>query len=273
MVTHNIEEAVLMCDRALLLASNPGRIAAEIPIPLAQPRDRLDDEFRNIVDEIYSALTARTIASIGALRQLHGGMVQPLPQASVNQISGLIETLAAQPYEGSAELARLASSLSLEVDDLFPIAEALHILEFAELKDRALKLTAAGRVFAQSSTEERKRLFWEHLLRFVPLTAHICRVLGERHDHRAHRIRFQVELEDHLTRREAERTLRDRLGALRRTDRLRRQGAHVLQRCRGLISARCSSSAIFAAAARGRFDLDQCTGAASAVFYAEASFR
>lgn len=82
------------------------------------------------------------------------------------------------------------------------------MLEFAELKEGTLKLTAAGRVFAQSNTEQRKLLFREHLLRFVPLTAHICRVLRERNDHRAPRMRFEVELEDHLTRRDSRNTLR-----------------------------------------------------------------
>ena len=208
MVTHNIEEAVLMCNRVLIISSNPGRIAAEVAVPLPHPRNRLEDEFRSIVDEIYSVLTARTVASIGAMRQVHGGLVQPLPQATVNRMSGLVETLAAPPYGGQAELATLASSLTLEVDDLFPIAEALHILEFAEIKDGGLKLTAAGRVFTHNDTEGRKRLFREHLLRFVPLAAHICRVLGEREGHRAPRMRFRIELEDHLTGRDAERTLR-----------------------------------------------------------------
>ena len=206
-VTHNVEEAVLMCDRVLLLSSNPGKIAAVMPVTLPHPRNRLDDEFRCIVDEIYSVLTARTIESIGALKQVHGGLAQPLPQASVNRISGLIERLVSPPYEGQADLRILASSLVLEVDDLFPIAEGLHMLEFAELKEGTLKLTAAGRVFAQSNTEQRKLLFREHLLRFVPLTAHICRVLRERNDHRAPRMRFEVELEDHLTRRDSRNTL------------------------------------------------------------------
>ena len=207
MVTHNVEEAVLMCDRVLLLSSNPGHIAAEIPVPLPHPRNRLEDEFRSIVDEIYSVLTARTIASIGALRKTHGALAQPLPQASVNRMSGLIETLMAPPYSGQAELGTLASSLALEINDLFPIAEGLHILEFAVLKDGGLKLTAAGRVFGHSDTEERKRLFREHLLRFVPLTAHICRILAEREDRAAPRVRFEVELEDHLTHGDAEKTL------------------------------------------------------------------
>lgn len=212
LVTHNIEEAVLLCDRILVLSSNPGRIAAEISVPLAHPRNRLDAEFHAVVDEIYSILTARAMASISAQRQARGGLVQILPRVSVNEISGLVERLVAPPYGGHAELADIAGMLTLDVDDLFPIAEASHILEFAELKDSALKITAAGRVFAQSSTEERKRLFAEHLLRFVPLAAHIRRVLDERVQHRAPRTRFETELEDHMTRRDAERTLRTVIG-------------------------------------------------------------
>ena len=212
MVTHNIEEAVLMCDRVLVLSSNPGRIAADIPVSLPHPRNRLDASFHAVVDEIYSILTARATTSIGAQAQLHGGLAQPLPRASANQISGLIERLAAPPCDGHADLPSVARALTLEVDDLFPVAEALHILEFAELKEKALKITAAGRVFAQSGTEDRKRVFAEHLLRFVPLAAHIRRVLDEREDHRAPRTRFETELEDHLTRRDAERTLRTVIG-------------------------------------------------------------
>src|SRR6202167_301321 len=41
-VTHNIEEAVFMCDRILVLSSNPGRVIAEIQVPFKHPRNRLD---------------------------------------------------------------------------------------------------------------------------------------------------------------------------------------------------------------------------------------
>src|SRR5271167_128943 len=75
LVTHNIEEAVLLCDRILILSSNPGRICAEILVPLAHPRDRLSPEFRAIVDEIYSTLTSRSLESIAASHgQPHGGL-------------------------------------------------------------------------------------------------------------------------------------------------------------------------------------------------------
>jgi len=207
MVTHNIEEAVLMCDRILVLASNPGRIAAEIQVPLPQPRDRLDAAFHGIVDEIYSILTSRMTEAIGAQSRIHGGLAQILPQVSPNRIGGFVETLASPAYGGHAELAQIARPLALEINDLFPIAEALHILEFAEIKDGTISLTAAGRVFAQSGTEERKRLFREHLIRFVPLAAHIRHVLEERQEHSAPRARFDFELQDHLNRSDAEKTL------------------------------------------------------------------
>ena len=106
----------------------------------------------------------------------------------------------------------IAKPLSLEINDLFPITGALHMLEFAEIKDGTIKLTAAGRVFAESEIEERKRLFREHLVRFVPLAAHIRQVLDEREGHQAPRERFEFELEDHLNRRSAETTLRAVIG-------------------------------------------------------------
>ena len=208
MVTHNIEEAVLMCDRILVLGSNPGHIAAEIAVSLAHPRNRLDAAFHAIVDQIYSILTSRMAEAIGAQSRMHGGMAQPLPEVSTNRMGGFVEALASPPYGGQAELAKIAAPLALEINDLFPIAAALHMLEFAELKESTIRLTAAGRVFAESGTEERKRLFREHLLRFVPLAAHIRQVLEEREGHHAPRVRFESELEDHLTRRDAEKTLR-----------------------------------------------------------------
>jgi NitT/TauT family transport system ATP-binding protein len=212
LVTHNIEEAVLMCDRILVLSSNPGRIAAEIAIPLPHPRNRLDQEFRDLVDEFYSILTSRAVESIKAQRQLHGGLVQALPPVGPLPMAVLVETLAGPPHDGQANLADLARHPAFGAKDLFSLAEALQILEFADLKDGAIKLTAAGRVLAQSDGEERKRLFREHVLRFVPFAAHIHRVLEEREGHSAPRVRFESELEDHFSASDAENTLRTVIG-------------------------------------------------------------
>jgi NitT/TauT family transport system ATP-binding protein len=212
MVTHNIEEAVLMCDRILVLGSNPGHIAAEIAVPLQQPRDRLDAAFHAIVDEIYSTLTSRMTAAIDAQTRIHGGLAQHLPDVAINPIIGFVEALASARWGGRAELAKIAPVLRLEVNNLLPIAASLHILEFAELRDGTIKLTAAGRVFAQSNTEDRKRLFREHLLCFVPLATHIHQILSERENHEAPSERFELELQDHLNRTDAESTFRAVVG-------------------------------------------------------------
>ena len=208
MVTHNIEEAVLMCDRILILASNPGRIAAEIQVPLEQPRNRLAPDFHAIVDQVYSILTSRAIESIDAQHQLHGGLSQMLPSASSNRLCGLIETLQSPAFNGEAELAKLARPFVLGVDVLMPVAEALHLLGFAELKAGTIRLSASGKIFAQAGMDARKQLFREHLLQFLPLAAHIRRVLDDREEHQAPRLRFMSELEDHLNTAEANRTLR-----------------------------------------------------------------
>jgi NitT/TauT family transport system ATP-binding protein len=212
LVTHNIEEAVLMCDRVLVLGSHPGQIIAQIRVPLAHPRDRLAAAFRTAVGEIYSSVTSRIAEPFGAGGPAQEEAAYSLPAVSINRLHGFIETLASRAYQGHCELAEIGRTLALAVDELLPIAAALHILEFAELKDAAIRLTAAGRVFAGAGTEERKQLFREHLLRFVPLAAHVRQVLAERPDHRAPRQRFELELQDHLHRDDAQKTLRTLIG-------------------------------------------------------------
>ncbi|AUG22193.1 nitrate ABC transporter ATP-binding protein [Burkholderia pseudomallei] len=208
MVTHNIEEAVLMCDRILVLGAHPGRILAEVPIPLAYPRNRLDPELQHIVDGIYAALTSRLGDALAAPNGKPGVPAQRLPNVSSHRLDSFVDAFVAHTRDGCAELPRLASALAMPVGDLLPLAVALHVLEFAELRDGALRLTAAGRVYAQGDAGERKRLFREHLEHFVALAAHIRQVLDERAGHQAPRERFELELLDRLNPLDAANTLR-----------------------------------------------------------------
>src|SRR5476649_509246 len=203
-VTHNIEEAVFMCDRILVLSSNPGRVVAEIKVPFKHPRNRLDPVFRRLVDDVYAKMTTRPAGDT-----VKKGLVlgTRLPHVSTNLIAGLIETLAGAPYHGRADMPDIAHSLHLEVDDLFPIAEVLQHLGFADVREGDIFLTPPARVFAEFGTQERKMMFAEHLLRHVPLAARIKKVLNERPGHRAPRVRFEQELEDFLSDKAAEETL------------------------------------------------------------------
>jgi NitT/TauT family transport system ATP-binding protein len=195
-VTHNIEEAVFMCDRILVLSSNPGKIVAEITVPFRRPRNRLDPAFRKLVDDIYARMTARA-ANEEAKKGLKLG--SRLTRVSTNLMAGLIETLAGAPYHGRADMPEIARSLHLEVDDLFPIVEVLQHLGFTEVREGDVFLTPQARVFSEFGTQERKAMFAQHLLAHVPLAARIRKVLDERPGHRAPRVRFAQELEDFLS--------------------------------------------------------------------------
>lgn len=212
MVTHNIEEAVLMCDRILIFSSNPGRVAAEFKIDLPHPRNRADPTFRQLVDDIYARMTQRAPAEKAEKRSGEGfagtGIGMVLPRISTNILAGLMEELAAPSYGGKADLPDLAATLQMEVDELFPIAETLQLLHFAEMAEGDVQLTDLGRRFVDSDIDARKRLFAEHLVAYVPLAALIRRVLDERPSHRAPFTRFSEELEDHMSEEAAEATLR-----------------------------------------------------------------
>ena len=212
LVTHNIEEAVFMCDRILVFSTNPGRVVSEVSVDLPQPRDRLDPEFRDIVERIYVELTARPAGmprDAARTERFPGtGIGTILPRVSTNLLAGLIEAVAGPPYNGEADLPVIATSLHMEVDHLFPVAETLQMLRLAEVEEADIRLSEAGKRFAAAELDERKRLFAQHLLNYVPLAAHIRRILDERASHTAPKSRFLDELEDHMTVNAAEQTLR-----------------------------------------------------------------
>ncbi len=206
LVTHNIEEAVLMCDRILVFSSNPGRVIAEIKVDLPQPRNRLEKRFRAMVDDIYARMTTRPPAP-KAVDAPGSGIGMALPNIDTDTLAAMIEALAAEPYFGRAELADLGRVLQMEVDDLFPIAETLQLMNFAEVEGRTLRLTHSARRYAIADVDERKQIFANQLREYVPLARHIRRVLDDRPTHQAPARRFRDELEDYMSEPYAEATM------------------------------------------------------------------
>jgi NitT/TauT family transport system ATP-binding protein len=209
MVTHNIEEAVLMCDRVLVFSSNPGRVAHELKVPFARPRNRYDAAFRQMVDDIYGIMTRRKTPEVHAApAAAPTGFATPLHPIGTNLMAGLLETLSSPPYDGRADLPALAAALQYEADELLPLGETLSLLGFAVLEEGDLILTETGRKFAEAETEDRKQIFAEQLRAHVPLVSAIRQVIDQRSNHRASAVRFRDELEDHMSPEYAEETLR-----------------------------------------------------------------
>ncbi len=204
LVTHNIEEAIFLCDRVIVLSANPGRIAADVPIDLPHPRDRLSAPFQQAVEDIYALLTKR------APTHIRGGeppITRHLRHVPVGEMAGLLESVVTAPYDGNADLPVVAHALHLELDELLPVVETLHMLGFAEVAHGDIVLADPGREYADADTQERKEIFRTQVLRHVPLVGHIRDVLRARPNGRAPRIRFEAELEDHLTQQYARETL------------------------------------------------------------------
>lgn len=203
LVSHNIEESVLLADRIVILGTNPGKVIAEVPVTLPHPRDREAPAFRKIVDSVYALMTQRPRGTKAERVQIS----YRLPEAHVTQLAGLVEALAAEPYGGKADLPELADQMGFGVDQLFPLLEALDILGFARVEGGDVDLTASGRSFVDADILRRKEIFAEHLVRHVFLADHIRRVLDERPGNRAREDRFLRELEDFFSEEEAERVL------------------------------------------------------------------
>lgn len=219
-VTHNIEEAVLMCDRIVIASSNPGRIAHVLPVPFPHPRNREDAAFRQLVDHIYALMTQRapivSEADMMSRSTVAATSVAPafraLVPVSITVMIGMMEALAAPPLNGRADLPVLAEKLQLELDDLFPLGESLELLALAELEDGDILLTNEGVHFVLSDLEERKAIMGHALRHHVPLVKMICALLDERPTHNVKAERFRDELEACMSPDYARQTLQTIIG-------------------------------------------------------------
>jgi NitT/TauT family transport system ATP-binding protein len=207
LVTHNIEEAITMADRIIILGSDPGYIRADLPVTLAQPRDTETPEFRALVDKIYTLMTTGPKEKTRhAHRERQIGLGYRLPDVEPSELSGLIETM--KSFEDKIDLPELADELMMNVDDLFPILETLEILGFAQVSEGDIHLTELGKQFSEADLQKRKQLFAERLLEKVPLAKYIRKVLDEKVGHRVSEERFLSKLEDFLSEKAAERVLK-----------------------------------------------------------------
>ncbi|MFE9577969.1 AAA-associated domain-containing protein [Nocardia sp. NPDC006044] len=174
-VTHNIEEAVQLADRVLVLGSNPGRIIAEIQVSHARPRDRRAPWFEAMVDQIYGLLTGRDDEPVVTGPDRATPTARPLPDASVGGLAGLVELVYATG--GRADLPDIADELNFEIDDLLPLVDAAEMLGFITVEDGDVLLTDIGVRFTTADIQESKRIFAEQARHRAPLVRTICKGL------------------------------------------------------------------------------------------------
>jgi len=203
-VTHNIEEAVLLADRIVVLGKNPATIRTDFRVMLERPRDRKDARFTHLVDYIYRVLTRPDLAPAQpepALVARPKPKYQMLPHARRGAVAGLLEMLADR--NGRDDMYRLAAALSFEIDDLLPVVDAAVMLGFAKVEEGDVELSPAGREFAEADILRRKELFRKVALANISLIREITRQLEARADHTLPDGVFEDLLDEHFSEEEA----------------------------------------------------------------------
>ncbi|QUQ65838.1 ABC transporter ATP-binding protein [Kutzneria sp. CA-103260] len=176
-VTHNIEEAVLLADRVIVLGANPGHIRAEVTVDLERPRDRKSPTFEALVDRLYDLLTGR---EPDRHEPEATPTTRPLPAVSVGGLAGLVEIVHAQG--GRVDLPDIAADLNFEIDDLLPLVDAATMLGFVEVEGGDLTLTSVGKDFTTADIQRSKQLFAEQARDRAPLVRTVCRALASSAD-------------------------------------------------------------------------------------------
>jgi len=211
-VTHNIEEAVLLADRIIVLGRNPARIRADFRVPLRHPRDRKEGAFLVYVDYIYKVMTQPEIelAPPSAKEARQRSKPVMLPHARPAGIAGLLEVLVDRG--GNEDLYHVAEDLLLEVDDLLPLVEAAALLSFATAREGDVDVTAKGRAFAEADIPTRRAIFREAALAHIPLLQQMKTALEKKSDRTMPLEFFRDVLDEHFPEEEANQQIETALG-------------------------------------------------------------
>ena len=212
-VTHNIEEAVLLADRIIVLGRNPGKVRTDFKVTLQHPRDRKSAPFTALVDYIYKVLTKPDVTPsempvlengrrIRDQRQMHYEM---LPHARPGGIAGLLELII--DLNGRTDIYRLADELAFEIDDLLPIVDAAQLLVFLRVEEGDVAITPEGRAYAESEILIQKELFRKAALDHVLLLRQITRALNNKTDHTVPEDFFLDMLDEQFSEEETQRQL------------------------------------------------------------------
>lgn len=207
MVSHNIEEAVFMADRIVVMDKEPGRIIAEVKVEFPHPRQRKSDEFQSIVDEVYGMLAGQTETEAVELGTAPGeqGHTRPLPKIAISDLAGLLEHLSELPANRQ-DIYRLPEELKVDPNHIFSLTEAAEILGFVYVEKGDITLTSLGETFAKASIQARKEIFATRIRR-LPLVRWLTTMLTHSENHALDWDVIQTALELEFPQDEAEKQL------------------------------------------------------------------
>jgi NitT/TauT family transport system ATP-binding protein len=168
-VTHNIEEAVFMASRILVMSSHPGRITTEIVNPLPWPRDPTAASFEAMTEQVRAAITALALPDQPAERAAAGRTaplaeaaasaqrIESIPNVPVALIVGLLEVLEAN--DESINVFDLSARIAKDFGETIAIVKAAEMLNLVDTPKDEVHMLPPGWYFLAAPLAQRKTLF------------------------------------------------------------------------------------------------------------------
>jgi NitT/TauT family transport system ATP-binding protein len=183
MVTHNIEEAIILADRIVVMGKDPGHVVADLTVDLPHPRHRKSPEFIAKVDLVYGTLAGQTEPEAMELGTAPGepGHTRSLPDIQVGDLTGLLEGLAEKP-DDRADIYKLVDELKIDSNHLFLLTESAELLGFATVAQGDITLTPLGQTFVDASILARKEIFATRIRR-LPMFRWLLHMLEKSDTH------------------------------------------------------------------------------------------
>ena len=184
LVTHNIQEAVFMAKRIMVMGINPGHIRRQIQNDLSYPRDEHSPAFRRMVSQIHALITETLMPDVPAPsvgvsvlpKQLpKEPPIETLPNVQIVEIIGLLEAIADQG--GAADIFELAHDTGKDFGRTLYLVKGAELLELVDTPKQNVVLTDLGRHFVAGDINVRKRMLHELFgsLRVVQMTSNLLR--------------------------------------------------------------------------------------------------
>lgn len=181
LVTHDINEAVSLANRVLVLAGSPAKMAVEVPIPLPYPRDPAATAFQDNVSRIHDFLT-KSILPDDALNApgRFANRLAPLPKADLGQILGLLEAL--DDRGGRLDIFDFAAETRREYLSLVLVVNAAEMLGLVHTPKDQAEISDLGRQVLRADVNGRKALLNLQFQK-IKLFAHFIEMIERSHEH------------------------------------------------------------------------------------------
>ncbi len=212
-ITHNIEEAVFLADRIIVLGTRPGHIRQVIQNDVPHPREYQSPAFLKLVQRIHDVITKDQLPDLPPAAPLdvcaEAAELAPLPAVNLGHIFGVMEVL--RDRGGQMDVFRLDQLTDYDFGHTLAVVKAGEMLGFLDTPKNQVVLTQLGKQFLDADINGRKNIFRNQIMQLSTFQ-YVKKLLEEARDHRLPREVVMEELCIRLTSEDVEKIFHTLVG-------------------------------------------------------------